>query len=165
MAAGAGWWRRPTGAAASASRPSSAADSAGWAAGSADRAAAASAAAGSRAAAARSAAAARADAGEMSALDPAQRARLEGAVTAAEARSSAEFVCAVARAADTYFTVPLLIAAALALALPFVLDAAEPDWTAGPGTTTWRDLAPALVFVALALVLTRPAIATRLTPA
>ncbi len=100
----------------------------------------------------------------MTALTPAQRRRIETAVKAAEARTSAEFVCAVTRAADTYFTVPLLVASLVAFAVPLALDALEPGWTDAnvhdPGVTVLQ----LLVFTIAAAAFSLPAIATRLTP-
>ena len=100
----------------------------------------------------------------MAALTPAQRARVEQAVAAAEARTSAEFVCAVTRAADTYFTVPLLVAAVLSLALPLLGPVFGPSWTDAsihdPGLTVLQLLA----FGILGFTLTRPPIAVAITP-
>ena len=100
----------------------------------------------------------------MTVLTDAQRTRIATAVKSAEARTSAEFVCAATRAADTYFTAPLLAAAVIAFGLPFAVAALEPGWTGwnthDPGITALQ----LLVYVIGAYGFTRPAIAVRLTP-
>jgi putative membrane protein len=57
----------------------------------------------------------------MSFLSEDDRRRIAMAVRKAEQRTAGEFVTVIARRADTYFTIPLLIAAAIALALPGLL--------------------------------------------
>jgi putative membrane protein len=100
----------------------------------------------------------------MSVFTPAQRARIETAVKEAESRTSAEFLCATMRATDTYLTVPLLLAAAIALALPMTIRLVTPDWSGitigDPGLT----LLQVLVFAACALIGAWTPIAIRLTP-
>jgi putative membrane protein len=98
------------------------------------------------------------------ALTDAQRARIEAAVGAAEATTSAEFVCAVTRAADTYFTVPLLVASGVALALPLAADALAPGWGGWTAPSDGVVALQLLAWAALAGILTRPAIAARITP-
>jgi putative membrane protein len=61
----------------------------------------------------------------MAFLSKADEARVLAAVRAAEARSSAEFVTVIARAADSYLLTPALAASAVALLLPGLL------WLAG----------------------------------
>jgi putative membrane protein len=100
----------------------------------------------------------------MSVFTPVQRARVEAAVKEAESRTSAEFLCATMRATDTYLTVPLLLAAAIALALPMTIRLVTPGWSGitigDPGLT----LLQVLVFAACALIGAWTPIAVRLTP-
>ena len=57
----------------------------------------------------------------MTIFTPEQRQRIETAIRRAEAGTSAEFLCAVARSTDTYFTVPLILSASIALMLPMAI--------------------------------------------
>ncbi|HEX2115779.1 MAG TPA: TPM domain-containing protein [Alphaproteobacteria bacterium] len=57
----------------------------------------------------------------MSFLSEEDRRRIAIAVRKAEQRTAGEFVTVIARRADTYLVIPILIAAAVALALPGVL--------------------------------------------
>ncbi len=100
----------------------------------------------------------------MTIFSPTQRLRIETAVRAAEARTSAEFLCAVARSADTYFTVPLIISAVVALALPTAIFRFDPGWTWLNLHDPRVTLLQFLCFAILALITTRPRIAVRLTP-
>lgn len=100
----------------------------------------------------------------MTIFSPEQRRRIEDAVRKAEGGTSAEFLCAVARSSDTYLAVPLLIAAVLGIAIPAMILRAIPGWTAiGPHDPVALAL-QLLSFAVLALILSRPAIAARLTP-
>lgn len=100
----------------------------------------------------------------MTVFSPEQRQRIEAAIRKAEAGTSAEFLCAIARSADTYFAVPLIIAAVAAIVLPIAVFALMPGWPAynlhDPGITILQ----LAFFAILGLVITRPAIAARLTP-
>ena len=64
----------------------------------------------------------------MTIFTPEQRQRIEAAIRKAEAGTSAEFLCAVARNADTYFAVPLIIAAIVAIGLPITVFNLMPGW-------------------------------------
>jgi putative membrane protein len=93
----------------------------------------------------------------MAFLSKADEARLLTAVRAAEARSSAEFVTVIARAADSYLLAPALAASAAALLLPGAL------WLAGWLTEfVWLYALQLAVFLAL-LVGLAP-FGARLTP-
>ncbi|MBM3524859.1 MAG: hypothetical protein FJX57_18075 [Alphaproteobacteria bacterium] len=93
-----------------------------------------------------------------------QRRRIEDAIRKAESGTSAEFLCAVTRSSDTYFAMPLLIAALLGITVPALVLHALPGWTViGPHDPV-AVLLQVLCFAALALILVRPAIAARLTP-
>ncbi len=100
----------------------------------------------------------------MTIFSPEQRQRIEAAIRTAEAGTSAEFLCAVARNTDTYFTVPLILSACIAFALPTLVMQLSPGWTAfnlhDPGVT----LLQLLCFAIVAFVTTRPFLAVRLTP-
>ena len=100
----------------------------------------------------------------MSVFTSAQRARIEAAVKEAESRTSAEFLCATMRATDTYLTMPLLIAALIAIAAPPLLRFATPGWTdlslSDPGTM----LLQVFVFALCAGIGAYAPIAVRLTP-
>ncbi len=100
----------------------------------------------------------------MTIFSPAQRLRIETAVRAAEARTSAEFLCAVARSTDTYFTMPLIISGLLAIVLPTVILHASPGWTRLTLNDPGMTLVQLLCFAIFALVTTRPWLAIRLTP-
>jgi putative membrane protein len=95
----------------------------------------------------------------MSFLSDDDRGRIAVAVRKAEQRTAGEFVTVIARRADTYLVVPLLIAAAVALLLPGLL------WFAG----VLRDFAALYAlqlgtFIVLALLLSWQRIAVALAP-
>lgn len=100
----------------------------------------------------------------MTVFTPEQRARIEAAVNEAESRTSAEFLCATMRATDTYLTMPLLLAAMIAIALPAMIRLVTPGWTdfgrSDPGVTLLQVFA----FALCAIVGAWPPIAVRLTP-
>lgn len=96
----------------------------------------------------------------MAFLTDADRARILAAVRAAERTTGAEFVTVIARASDTYLLMPLLVAAAVAMALPGAL------WLVGALDDFIALYAAQLAsFAVLALVLQHPAVAPRLVPA
>lgn len=68
-------------------------------------------------------------------LSEAEHQRIAGAVAAAEARTTGEIVCVMAREVSNYREVPLVWAAAVALAAPLIalLLGADPSWP-----TFWR---------------------------
>jgi putative membrane protein len=95
----------------------------------------------------------------MSFLSDEDRRRIAAAVRKAEQRTSGEFVTVIARRADTYLVLPLLIAAAAALALPGLL------WFAN----LLHDFVALYVlqlttFIVLALLLSWQRVAVRLVP-
>lgn len=100
----------------------------------------------------------------MSVFTPEQRARVEAAVKEAESRTSAEFLCATMRATDTYLTMPLLLAALIAIATPTVLRLATPGWTDFNLSDPGIALLQVVVFALCAAVGAYPPIAVRLTP-
>jgi putative membrane protein len=86
------------------------------------------------------------------------RDRISAAIRAAEARSSGEIVCVVAQASSDTSALPILVAAIVALALPWLLAA-------------WTEMAlnrilslQILTFVILALVLCAPRVRVALLP-
>jgi putative membrane protein len=95
----------------------------------------------------------------VSFLSDADRQRIAAAVRRAEQRTAGEFVTVIARRADTYLVLPLLIAAAAALALPGVL------WFAHVLHDFVALYALQLAtFVVLALLLCWQRVAVRLVP-
>jgi putative membrane protein len=95
----------------------------------------------------------------MAFLSEDDRRRIAVAVRKAEHRTAGEFVTVIARRADTYLVVPLLLATGAALALPGVL------WLAGVLPDFFTLYALQLVtFVGLALLLRWQTLAARLTP-
>jgi putative membrane protein len=92
---------------------------------------------------------------EMSSQD---RERIAAAIRAAEARTSGEIVCVLAQSSSDAAALPVLIAAVVALATPWILVA----------TTAWTVhtilSVQILMFVALAFVLCLPRIRIALVP-
>lgn len=86
------------------------------------------------------------------------RERISGAIRAAEARTSGEIVCVLARRSSDATALPIFIAAALALALPWGLVA----WTA----LAVREilLLQAAAFLVLAMLLCLPPVRVALMP-
>jgi putative membrane protein len=86
------------------------------------------------------------------------RERISRAIRAAESRTSGEIVCVLARTSSDATALPVLVAAVVALVLPWVLVA----FTA---MTVHRILSlQAIVFFALALVLCHPRVRVALMP-
>jgi putative membrane protein len=86
------------------------------------------------------------------------RARISAAIGAAEARTSGEIVCVLAQSASHAPAVPILFAALLALALPWIL-------VAFTGMTVHRILLlQVIVFLLLAAVLSIPRVQAAMTP-
>lgn len=100
----------------------------------------------------------------MTILSPDQRQRVEAAIRKAESGTSAEFLCVVARNADTYLAVPMLIAAVLGMTIPVLALHLMPGWTLIGLLDPSILLLQLAGFAGIALILTRPAIAPRLTP-
>jgi putative membrane protein len=95
----------------------------------------------------------------MSFLSEEDRRRIAIAVRKAERRTSGEFVTVIARRADTYFAIPLLIATAVALVLPGAL------WLSDPAHDFIALYALQLgAFIVLALILSWQRIAVTLVP-
>lgn len=95
----------------------------------------------------------------MAFLSEDDRRRIAAAVRQAERRTAGEVVTVIARRADRYFVIPLLLASLLALAAPgvlWLLDIAH-------GFATLYALQLAL-FVGAVAVLTRQPVAVRLVP-
>jgi putative membrane protein len=91
-------------------------------------------------------------------LSDQDRERIAGAIRAAEARTSGEIVCVVARVSTEAGALPMGIAAVLSLALPWALMALT-------SLTVVRLLeAQVVVFVALALLLSHPRLRVALLP-
>jgi len=86
------------------------------------------------------------------------RERISGAIRAAEARTSGEIVCVLARASSDATALPILLAAVAALALPWLLVA----FTAMPLNRIL--LLQVIVFVALAVMLCLPRVRVALVP-
>lgn len=86
------------------------------------------------------------------------RERISAAIRAAEAKTSGEIVCVLARVSADAVTLPILIAAALALALPWLLVATTEM------TVTRILLLQIAVFVVLAAVLCLPPVRVALLP-
>jgi putative membrane protein len=86
------------------------------------------------------------------------RERISAAIQAAEAKTSGEIVCVLARVSADAVTLPILIAAALALALPWLLVATTEM------TVTRILLLQIAVFVVLAAVLCLPPVRVALLP-
>lgn len=93
-------------------------------------------------------------------LNETDKARIEAAVAAAEARTAAEFAVTVARASDRYAAYPLAWSTGLALAAGGVLMLARP-MTSGSILLS----AVAALFIVLAIALNFPGIRHRLAPA
>jgi putative membrane protein len=86
------------------------------------------------------------------------RERISSAIRAAEARTSGEIVCVLARASAVAAVLPIIVAAVAALALPWLLVA----FTA---MTVHRILSlQAIVFFALMLILSLPRVRVALMP-
>ncbi|MBL8698648.1 MAG: TPM domain-containing protein [Alphaproteobacteria bacterium] len=100
----------------------------------------------------------------MTILSPAQRQRIEAAIRTAESGTSAEFLCAVARSTDTYFTVPLILSAVVGVTAPAVALHLAPGWTGVTLSDPGVAIVQLLVFALVALATTRPRIAAWLTP-
>lgn len=100
----------------------------------------------------------------MTVFSPEGRQRIEAAIRKAESGTSAEFLCAVARSADTYFAVPLLVAAIVAIVLPAAVLALMPGWPAFDLRDPSIAILQLAAFAILGLGATRPGIAARLTP-
>ena len=100
----------------------------------------------------------------MTIFSPEQRLRIETAIRTAESGTSAEFLCAVARSTDTYFTVPLILSASIALVLPVAFRQFAPGWTQFNAQDPGVTIIQLVCFAILALITTRPWIAVRLTP-
>ena len=94
----------------------------------------------------------------MEFLNAQVQARIADEINAAEKRTSGEIVAVVAPNSDDYLHVPLLWAALVALIVPFVLF----NLTGLQGTTVY--MAQLVCFVAVALVLTIPAVRYRIVP-
>ncbi|MFN0042035.1 MAG: TPM domain-containing protein [Alphaproteobacteria bacterium] len=88
-------------------------------------------------------------------FSPAERARIEVAIKAAESGTSAEFVCVAARASESYLFAPVLFSAVAALAFPVL------PWLAG-ADVPHMAVVQVLVFVLLVAALSPRAIAARL---
>jgi putative membrane protein len=88
----------------------------------------------------------------------ADRARIIDAIRAAEARTSGEIFCVIARHSSDYRVVPLVWAAALALVVPAPLI----HFTLWPAAVIY--LVQLVVFVAAALALSLPAIRFHIVP-
>jgi len=86
------------------------------------------------------------------------RERISAAIRAAEAKTSGEIVCVLARVSADAVTLPILIAAVLALALPWLLMATTEM------TVTRILLLQIAVFVVLAMVLCLPPVRVALQP-
>ena len=86
------------------------------------------------------------------------RERISAAIRAAEAKTSGEIVCVLARVSADAVSLPILIAAALALALPWLLVATTEM------TVTRILLLQIAVFVVLAAVLCLPPVRVALLP-
>ena len=91
-------------------------------------------------------------------ISQADRARIIDAIRAAEARTSGEIFCVIARYSSDYRLVPLAWAAALALVVPAPLI----HFTLWPAAVIY--LVQLVVFVAAALALSLPAIRFRVVP-
>jgi putative membrane protein len=95
----------------------------------------------------------------MSFISEEDRRRIAIAVRKAEQRTASEFVTVIARRADDYLVIPLLIAAAVAFALPGLL------WLSGVAQGFAELYALQLVaFTVLALLLSWQRVAVRLVP-
>lgn len=113
-------------------------------------------------------------------LDHADRDRIAEAVSEAEAATSGEIVCVLARRASDYLETPIAWGAATALLLPPLAFVAgwEPGtlvralggwWTARPETSPAAlvgayAVVQALIFAAAAVLVALPAVRVRLTP-
>ena len=97
----------------------------------------------------------------MAKLTAADREAIEAAVRAAEARTSAEFVCVVAKRCGNYLYLPTLYAAALVFALSGVVLALPGAWVPSAEALYLGQVA---LFVVLMPLLRRPAIKHRLVP-
>jgi putative membrane protein len=84
--------------------------------------------------------------------------RISAAIHAAEAKTSGEIVCVLARASSDATALPILVAALVALALPWPIVA----FTAMP--VNWILLLQLLVFFALAALLCLPRVRVALVP-
>lgn len=111
-----------------------------------------------------------------------ERARIEGAVRAAENTTSAEFACVVSDEASDYSEVPLLWAASIVMLVPlapltilaFILQVREAfmGWIVGPevspaapaGAVAFYAMAQCIAFIALLLILSVPSLRRLVTP-
>jgi putative membrane protein len=91
-------------------------------------------------------------------ISPHDRERIAAAIRAAEAKTSGEIVCVLAQTSSDATALPILIAAVVALALPWLLVA----FTAMPVNRIL--LLQIAVFVALAVVLCLPRVRVALVP-
>jgi putative membrane protein len=91
-------------------------------------------------------------------MSPQDRQRISDAIRAAEAKTSGEIVCVLAQTSSDATALPVLIAAAAALALPWLLVALS-------AMTVHRILSlQVIVFVALLIVLCLPRVRVALMP-
>lgn len=115
----------------------------------------------------------------MSILTEADHQRIAAAVGAAEAKTTGEIVCIITREVSEYRETPLAWAAAGALVLPAVavlmgfdptFSGLRPDWSAGAhspslaGTVAYYAAVQGVVFLAVLLLVSIPAVRRALTP-
>jgi putative membrane protein len=96
-------------------------------------------------------------------IDDAARARISAAIAAAEARTSGEIVCLIARRASDWRMWPLAYAGALALAVPMVALAMN-TWAATPWSAATIYAVQLAVFLALSAAGLVPAVRLAMVP-
>ncbi|MDE2386003.1 MAG: TPM domain-containing protein [Alphaproteobacteria bacterium] len=97
-------------------------------------------------------------------LSPAERRKVTEAITRAERATDGEIVVVAARASDDYIHVPVHIAAGVALAVPLFVPllARLAPWSAI--SIHWLFVVQLCVFIAVALLLSLPALRHAVTP-
>jgi putative membrane protein len=97
-------------------------------------------------------------------LSQAERSKVTLAIKKAELQTSGEIVVVAARASDDYIHVPIHIAAACALAVPFVMPFLARFFPWSSVSLAWVFAAQLIVFIIVALLLSLPLFRFYITP-
>lgn len=97
-------------------------------------------------------------------LSPAERSKVTLAIKKAELQTSGEVVVVAARASDDYIHVPIHIAAACALAVPFLMPFIARFFPWSAISIPWVFATQLIVFIIVALILSLPFFRYAITP-
>ncbi len=97
-------------------------------------------------------------------LSPEERSKVTLAIKKAELQTSGEIVVVAARESDDYIHVPIHIAAACALAVPFLMPLLARFFPWSAVSLSWVFATQLIVFIVVALVLSLPVFRYMITP-